>query len=163
MKEQSINDFSDRFPPYGGEKEYSDILKEYVKVFGGKINIPYSSENYGKVYDAINMGKPIGEADMDIDKIAKKIIADVKEIPYNKDILRLRIQKGSFLGPNFYARTQDKLEKALNNNVDVKIFMTEAGGPYGSNVVVDIAGVRYPLTKGKIRNRDFYYFFGVNV
>jgi len=75
MKELNINDFSDKFPPYGGEKEYSEILNEYLKAFGREINLPYSPENYGKVYDAISMGKPLGDNDMDFEKIAKRIAA----------------------------------------------------------------------------------------
>jgi hypothetical protein len=74
MNDPNINDFSDKFPPYGGEKEYAAILNEYFKVFGEKINLPYSPENYGKVYDSISIGKPLTGDTTNTDKIAARIV-----------------------------------------------------------------------------------------
>lgn len=95
---------------------------------------------------------------MDINKIANRIASEIP-LRVNPSVLGIRIEKGSFMGPNFYARTSDKIEKALEQNKNIELLISNLSA-YGGEVIAVIDGTRYPLTKGKIRNRDFEYFFG---
>ncbi|MCK9154547.1 MAG: hypothetical protein M0P12_00385 [Paludibacteraceae bacterium] len=87
-----LDDFSDRFPPYGDETAYQSLKNEFEKRFGkqdfSKWGLKeYSIQNYGKLYEAIekNLSKTtpsriastiISKSEEDVLKASKFISSD---------------------------------------------------------------------------------------
>jgi N12 class adenine-specific DNA methylase/DNA repair protein RadC len=73
--------------------------------------------------------------------------------------LAARINRDSFMGPNWYASTVKKLRAALDFGWPIEIQAIEVSD-YGGKLNAIIRGEVMPLTRGKVRHSDIGFHFG---